>query len=408
MDMELIKIEGGICAPRGFTASGIHCGIRKNKEKRDLALIYSDSLCSAAAVYTQNKVKGAPILVTRKNIADGLAQAVICNSGNANTCNADGEEKAQMMCDIIAKELSITPENVIVASTGVIGQVLPIEPIQSHAHELAQTLSKEGSADAAEAILTTDTCRKEIAVSFELGGKECRIAGMAKGSGMIHPNMATMLCFLTTDVSIDPDMLKKALSLCVTDTFNMVSVDGDTSTNDMVSIMASGQAGNAMIDGEGLFFETFTEALLEVCRHLAKEVAADGEGASKALICTVEGAPTKDTARKIAKSVITSSLFKAAMFGSDANWGRVLCAIGYTDANFNIDKTRVTLSSCAGSILVCENAAGVEFSEEEAKVILSQKEITILIELFDGEEEATAYGCDLTYDYVKINGDYRT
>ena len=401
-------IAGGVCAPKGFKAAGVHCGIRRNRSKYDLALIVSDELASAAAVYTQNLVKGAPILVTQKHLENGYARAVIVNSGNANTCNANGIEIAEGMCALVREYTGIREEDVAVASTGVIGQPLSLQPISDGMQSLVDALSPDGSVDAANAIMTTDTLLKQFAVEFEVDGVLCSIGGIAKGSGMIHPNMATMLAFLTTDCAISPEMLREALLEDVQDSFNMVSVDGDTSTNDMVSIMASGQAGNIMIDGEGLFFETFTEALLEVCRHLAKEVAADGEGASKALICTVEGAPTKDTARKIAKSVITSSLFKAAMFGSDANWGRVLCAIGYTDANFNIDKTRVTLSSCAGSILVCENAAGVEFSEEEAKVILSQKEITILIELFDGEEEATAYGCDLTYDYVKINGDYRT
>lgn len=401
-------IAGGLCAPKGFQASGIHCGIRKNKEKKDLALVVSDVLCSAAAIYTQNKVKGAPIQITKKNLQNGKAQAVIANSGNANTCNADGEEKAQLMCDLCAKATGVCADDVIVASTGVIGQVLPIEPIRDAMPALVDALTKENSLDASEAILTTDTHRKEYAVAFSLDEKPCVIAGMAKGSGMIHPNMATMLCFLTTDAAIEPALLQKALKAVSDDTFNMVSVDGDTSTNDMVSILASGLAENAPITEEGEDYKTFCQALYILLEKLSKDIAGDGEGATRLLECVVTGAVDKKNAKVIAKSVITSSLFKAAMFGADANWGRVLCAIGYAEADLDITKVAVSFESRAGHIDVCKKGAGIDFSEEEAKKILLEDEIRILITLGDGEASATAWGCDLTYDYVKINGDYRT
>ncbi len=400
---------GGVCKAKGFYASGIHCGIRKNKEKPDLALVYSEVLCNAAAVYTQNKVKGAPIYVTQRNLKDGKAQAVIVNSGNANTCNADGEEKALRMCELTANALKINKSDVIVASTGVIGQVLPIEPIESGMAELANSLSNTGNSNAATAIMTTDTYKKEVIVSFKLSDIDCTIGGMAKGSGMIHPNMATMLCFLTTDVAITSELLQKALSEVVVDTFNMVSVDGDTSTNDMVSIMASGLSGNPIIDDEqSEEYRYFKKALYVILEELSKHIAKDGEGATKLLTCRVSGAEDKATARAVAKSVITSSLFKSAMFGQDANWGRILCAVGYADGEFDISKVFVKLSSEFGSVAVCADGAGVPFSEEQAASVLKSNEIDIDITLGDGNKSATAWGCDLTYDYVKINGDYRT
>ena len=405
--MAIEFIEGGVTASRGFQAAGIHCGIRKNKTKRDLAMIYSETICDTASVYTQNKVKGSPILVTKEHSKDGHAQAVIVNSGNANTCNADGVEKANRMCKAAADALHIREEDMIVASTGVIGQPLPIEPILEHMDELVQSLSENGSTQANEAILTTDTMVKEVAVQFMLDGKECHIGGISKGSGMIHPNMATMLGFLTSDVDIDYTILQKALGACVTDTFNMVSVDGDTSTNDMVTILANGAAGNHRITEENDDFKTFQDALMLVCQKLCRMIAKDGEGASKLLECRVVGIDTP-TARKIAKSIVTSSLTKCAFYGADANWGRILCAIGYCEGDFDISKTEVVLESKKGSILVCENGAGVAFSEEKAKEILLEDEIIIHVNMHVGEGSATAYGCDLTHEYVTINGDYRT
>lgn len=401
-------IEGGVTAAKGFTAAGIYCGIRKNKLKPDLALIYASVPCSAAAVYTQNLVKGAPILVTRKNIADGMAQAVICNSGNANTCNADGEEKAQMMCDAAAKELGIQPSDVVVASTGVIGQVLPIEPILTALPALAKALSTDCSASAAKAIMTTDTEVKNLAVELTIGGKTVHIGGIAKGSGMIHPNMATMLGFVTTDAAISPSALNAALHEAVEVSFNMVSIDGDTSTNDMVSVLASGLADNSKIEADTEDYKLFTEGLTTLCTALSRKVAKDGEGATKLLVCKVTGAKSKNDARLVSKSVICSSLFKAAMFGADANWGRVLCAIGYSNADTDINAVDVAFASKVGHIAVCKNGAGIDFDEAEAKKILTQDEINVNVTLHDGAFEATAFGCDLTYDYVKINGDYRT
>ncbi|MBE6574604.1 MAG: bifunctional ornithine acetyltransferase/N-acetylglutamate synthase [Ruminococcaceae bacterium] len=401
------QIKGGVCAAKGFSANGIHCGIRKNKTKRDLALIKSDVMANAAAVYTTNLVKGAPIAVTKENIADGKAMAVICNSGNANTCNKNGVEIARKMCDITANALGINTNDIVVASTGVIGQELDITPIADGIDELANGLG-DNSVNAAEAIMTTDTVLKEIAFSFTVGGKECKIGGIAKGSGMIHPNMATMLVFVTTDCAISSEMLKKALSNDVKYSFNMVSVDGDTSTNDMVSVLANGMAGNDEITEEGEDFETFKKALASVTRYLCRMIAKDGEGATKMLECKVDGAPTEEDATKIAKSVVCSSLFKSAMFGADANWGRVLCAIGYSTANIDVEKIDLSFASKAGKIDVCKDGYGIEFSEEIAKEILVCDEIQILISLKQGEYDATAWGCDLTYDYVKINGDYRT
>lgn len=401
-------INGGVCAPKGFKASGIHCGIRKNKTKRDLALIVSDCKASAAAIYTLNLVKGAPIYVTKDNIADGTAQAMICNSGNANTCNADGVEIATKMCEITAAATGVDAKDVIVASTGVIGQPLDITPIAEGMNQLVSELAYDNSENAAEAIMTTDTVKKEFAVSFELGGKECRMGGIAKGSGMIHPNMATMLVFITTDAAISPELLHKALYSDAQKSFNMISIDGDTSTNDMVSVMANGMAGNEMITEENEDFETFKAALAMITEKLCRAIAKDGEGATKLVECFVSGGKDWHTAKTVAKSVICSSLFKAAMFGADANWGRVLCAIGYSGADVDVTKIDVSFTSEKGTIEVCKDGAGVPFSEEIAKEILLCDEIKVNVNLNDGDTSAVARGCDLTYDYVKINGDYRT
>ena len=401
-------IEGGVCAAKGFTAGGVHCGIRKNHSKKDLALIFSAVPASAAAVYTTNLVKGAPLVVTKVHIANGIAQAVICNSGNANTCNANGIEIAETMSILTAEALGISPDDIIVASTGVIGQPLSIDPIAAALPALAAGLSVDGGKDAAAAIMTTDTVMKEIAVEFEVGGKICHIGGIAKGSGMIHPNMATMLVFITTDCAIAPDMLQKALSGDIANTFNMVSVDGDTSTNDMVTVLANGLAENEPITAEGDDFTAFMQALNTVTVDLCRKIAGDGEGATKLLECSVTGAKTEAAAKTVAKSIICSSLLKAAMFGADANWGRVLCAIGYSGADVDVNKVDVSFRSCGGQVDVCKNGAGIPFSEEIAKEVLLQKEIEILVGLNDGSGTATAWGCDLTYDYVKINGDYRT
>ena len=403
--MELIK--GGVCAAQGFTASGVHCGIRKNKSKRDLALILSETRASAAAVYTTNLVKGAPLVVTKMHLADGKAQAIICNSGNANTCNANGIEIAQQMASLTAGALNINKEDVVVASTGVIGQPLDITPIAKGMPELVGALGNNSDA-AAEGIMTTDTVMKEIAVSFEIGGVTCKIGGIAKGSGMIHPNMATMLVFITTDCAISSELLSKALSNDIQNTFNMVSVDGDTSTNDMVCVLANGKAGNAEITAEGDDFNTFMKALNTVTVHLCRMIAGDGEGATKLLECQVTGAADEQTAKTVAKSIICSSLTKAAMFGADANWGRVLCAIGYSGADVDVNKVDVSFISSKGEIPVCKDGAGIDFSEEKAKEILLEKEIVISVGLNSGDAAATAWGCDLTYEYVKINGDYRT
>ena len=401
-------ISGGVCAPIGFKAGGIHCGIRKNRVKRDIALIVSEVPASASAVYTSNLVKGAPIYVTQRNIADGIAQAAVCNSGNANTCNADGEDVAWQMCQLTAAATGLKAEDVIVASTGVIGQPLPIQPIADGMADLVASVHADGSQEAAEAIMTTDTKLKEVAVSFVAGGKTCKLGGIAKGSGMIHPNLATMLVFLTCDAAIAPAMLKKALADNVQDTFNMTSVDGDTSTNDMVCIMSNGMAGNEMISAEGEDYAAFCAALNEVTTTLCRAIAKDGEGATRLLTCYVTGGKTVRDAKLAAKSVVCSSLFKAAIFGADANWGRVLCALGYSGAQIDVKAVDVTFRSIKGEINVCSMGASVPFSEEKAKEILLEDEIDVLITLRDGDAAATAWGCDLTYDYVKINGDYRT
>ena len=409
--MDFKVIDGGVCAAKGFKASGVYCAIKENPTKKnDIALIVSDVMCSAAGVYTSNKVKGAPVIVTKKNLekSGGRAKAVIVNSKNANTCNADGEEKALKMCSLAADALGIKPEEVIVASTGVIGQVLPIEPVEKAVPQLVEKLSYTGNVEAATAIMTTDTVKKEYAVEFEIGGKTCHLGGMAKGSGMIHPNMATTLNFITTDCAVSAPMLQKALSEIVKITYNCLSVDGDQSTNDTCMLMSNGLAGNAEISAEGAEFDTFKAALYQVMANLTRMLAKDGEGATKLLTCICSSAPDLDTAIIVAKSVIRSPLFKCAMFGADANWGRVLCAIGYAEADFDINKVDVDLGSKAGRIAVCRNGAGVEFSEDEAKKILTEDEIEIYIELNQGNAQATAWGCDLTYDYVKINGDYRS
>lgn len=414
-------IDGGVCAAKGFRASGIYSGIKKamqpdrnesplGNEKNDLALIVSDTLCNAAAVYTQNKVKGAPILVMKKHLSatNGKAKALIANSKNANTCNADGVEKAEAMCQLTANQLGISKEEVLVMSTGVIGQILPIEPIEKALPALCEKLSENGGHEAAVAIMTTDTVSKEVAVEFEIDGKKCRLGGMAKGSGMIHPNMATTLNCITTDTAVSSELLQKALSDVVKITYNCLSVDGDQSTNDTCLVMASGIAGNSEITEENDNYKIFRQALYIVMMNLTRMLAKDGEGATKLLECTVSGAKNLDTAIIVAKSVVCSPLFKCAMFGADANWGRILCAVGYAPVEFDIEKVDVTIASNAGSIDVCKNGAGIPFSEEEAKKVLLEDEIQIFVSIGDGEASATAWGCDLTYDYVKINGDYRS
>lgn len=415
--MNFKVIDGGICASKGFKASGIYCGIKRPandtpeaKHKNDICIFVSDTVCNTAAVYTQNKVKGAPILVTKKNLekSGNKSIAVIANSKNANTCNADGIEKAEAMCELLAKELNIPKEQVIVASTGVIGQILPIEPIKTGIPKLIKELDYNKNIEAATAIMTTDTVKKEYAVEFEIDGVKCHLGGMAKGSGMIHPNMATTLNFITTDCSISSNLLQEALSEIVKITYNCLSIDGDTSTNDIVSLMANGMADNKEITSHGTDFDTFKSALYEVMANLTRMLAKDGEGATKLIECITSGAKDKDTAITVAKSVVCSSLFKAAIFGEDANWGRILCAVGYAQADFDINKVDVDLKSKNGIISVCKNGSGIEFSEEKASEILSADEIYVLINLNDGSENATAWGCDLTYDYVKINGDYRT
>lgn len=406
--MDFTFIDGGVTAAKGFQASGIHCGIRKNRDKKDLALLVSDRPAASAAVYTKNLVIGAPCTVTKQHLENNTARAIICNSGIANTCAFDGVEKANAMCELTAKALGIAADDVLVASTGVIGPSINLEPIERGIPALAAALSSEGHTDAAEAIMTTDTVKKEFALRFKLGGKTCTIGGMAKGSGMIAPNMATMLCFVTTDAAVDGSLLKDALTEVADDTFNMMSVDGDTSTNDMLILMANGAAGNQPIKGKNADFEVFAAALRALCKKICRTLAADGEGATKLLECRVSGGASKRDAKRIAGSVINSSLLKAAMFGADANWGRVLCAIGYSGANVDVKGVNVTFRSQAGSVDVCKNGAGIEFSEETAKKVLSEKEIVIDIALSDGNAEATAWGCDLSYEYVRINGDYRS
>ena len=403
-------VDGGVCAAKGFVANGINCGLNSDKNKNDLGMVYSSTVCNAAAVYTQNKVKGAPILVTKEHLkaTGGKAMAVVVNSKNANPCNADGVEKAERICELAADALGIDADMIINASTGVIGQIIPIEPFEEHMKELAGGLSADGNDKAANAIMTTDTVDKQVAVEFTLGGKTCRLGGMAKGSGMIHPNMATTLNFITTDVAISADMIQKALSEIVKVTYNCLSIDGDTSTNDTLSVMANGLAGNEEIVTENDDYVIFKKALYIVMECMTMMLASDGEGASKMLECTVSGAPDQDTAIIVAKSIIRSPLTKCAMFGEDANWGRILCAIGYAEADFDIDKVDVDLESEKGIVEVCRNGSGIPFSEEKASEVLSEDDIYINVNLNQGEASAKAWGCDLTYDYVKINGDYRS
>jgi len=405
--MNINIIPGGVCAAQGFTANGVLCKIKPSRETPDLALVLSEVPASAAAVYTQNLVQGAPITVTKAHLQNGQAQAIIVNSGNANTCNADGPAIAKAMCQLVQEHTGIAAGDVIVASTGVIGQPLPIAPIQNGMAALTAGLSRK-SDTAALAIMTTDTFQKEAAVEFELGGKLCRLGGMAKGSGMIHINMATMLAFITTDAAVAPAVLSQLLKECCDNTLNMVSVDGDTSTNDMCCILANGMAGNAEITAPSKDLDTLRAALMQVLTELARMLARDGEGATKLLECRVNGAKTTKDARLAAKSVISSSLVKSAMFGADANWGRELCALGYSGADIDVTGVSVSFRSSAGEIAVCEHGAGIAFCEDLAAKILAESEIVIDIGLTDGTASATAWGCDLTYDYVKINGDYRT
>ena len=399
------KIHESIPFPRGFTAAGVHCGIRKNRTKNDLSLIVCEKLCDAAAVYTTNKVKGAPLYVTQEHLRDGKARAVICNSGNANTCNVDGVERANEICGLLAKELSIAPEEIVIASTGVIGDM---DPVYRGVPMLVSRLSEDGATDAALGIMTTDSRPKQLSFRFELDGRECRIGAIAKGSGMINPNMATMLCFITTDVDIDGAMLQAALTEVVGETFNMISIDGDTSTNDMVTVLASGLAGNSRIQDKGESYRTFVTAMTELCADMARAIATDGEGATKLLECTVSGADTKEAAKTCAMAVINSPLVKTAMFGEDANWGRILCALGYSGADFDVDSVGIILRSVTGSVTVAQNGRGTPFDEDEAKKVLSAGTIVIDVSVGSGPCSATGYGCDLTYDYVRINGDYRT
>jgi glutamate N-acetyltransferase/amino-acid N-acetyltransferase len=402
-------IDGSVTSPLGFTAQGVCASIKpSNTTKRDLALIYCEKPCTAAAVFTKNLVKSSTIKVTQSHLANGVAQAVIVNSGNANACNANGIEIAEKMCAVAADTLGVNADDVIVASTGVIGQPLPIEPVIKGAAQMKGKLSKEGGTNAAEAIMTTDTVKKEWAFELTLGGKKVTVGGIAKGSGMIHINMGTTLSFVTTDAAISAEMLSCALKEAVDDSYNMVSVDGDTSTNDTLAIMASGLAGNAEICEKNEDYTTFVNALTLAFKAVAKKLAADGEGASKLIICKVNGAKTKKDAVTISKSIICSSLVKAAMFGADANCGRILCAVGYSGAEVDVDKIDVAYKSAKGEILVCKDGLGLAFDEDKAKEILLENEIDILVNLGDGSGQAEAYGCDLTYDYVKINGDYRT
>ncbi len=403
-------ISGGVTAAKGFKASGVHAGVKagSSPDKNDLAMILCDVEAAAAGVYTMNRVKAAPIYVTMEHLEDGVARGIIANSGNANACAPMGHENAVKMCQAAAAATGLRAEDFIVCSTGVIGVPLNVGVIEEACPKLASLLSREGSMDAASAIMTTDTVPKEIAVSVEIGGKEVRLGGIAKGSGMIHPNMGTMLCFLTTDCSITPDLLHSALYDTVKVTFNRVSVDGDTSTNDTAVILANGQAGNELIDWKSEDYDLFADALKYVCTELARKIAGDGEGATKLISCTVSGSRSDEAAEKLAMEVIKSSLVKAAMFGADANWGRVLCAMGYSRAPFRPEYVDVTFASAAGEILVCQHGEGLPFDEDKAKEILSQPEVEIRVHVGEGEHTVTAWGCDLTYDYVKINGDYRT
>ncbi len=406
----LKEISGGVCAAQGFQAAGIHCGVKASSspDKNDLALILSQKECTAAATYTLNRVKAAPLYVTMDHLENGVAWGVVANSGNANACCPMSHENAEAMCAAAAQATGRNPEDFVVASTGVIGQTINIGVIEAGMPALAAKLNSDGSDAASNAILTTDTVKKEIAVSFTAGGKEVKLGAIAKGSGMIHPNMGTMLCFITTDCAITHEMLEDALRETVTRTFNRVTVDGDTSTNDMCVVLANGMAGNPLIEWKDEDYAVFLEALQYICRYLARTIAGDGEGASKLVTCKMTGARSEESAERLSKAVVGSSLVKAAMFGSDANWGRVLCAMGYSKAPFRPEHVDVSFQSQAGSILVCQQGDGVAFDEDLAKKILSEKEVVIAVDLHEGDESAECWGCDLTYDYVKINGDYRT
>ncbi len=399
-------IEGGVCAAKGFKAGAMRCGIRKSQTKKDLAMILSDCECNAAAVYTTNRVKAAPILLTKEHLANGKARAVIVNSGNANACAPFGMENARREAAAAARALGVETEDVIVASTGVIGQTLNVEAIEEHAGSME--MKYDNSMAAAEAIMTTDTKVKTIAVEFEAGGTVCHMGGICKGSGMIHPNMGTMLAFITTDCAITAEQMQKALLDEARITFNRVTVDGDTSTNDMCALLSNGMAGNAEIAAEGADYTAFREALHTITEDLARKIAGDGEGASKLMTCSVSGAADEETAERLAKSICSSSLVKAAMFGSDANWGRVLCAMGYSGAPFDTEAVTVEFASKEGCVAVCEQGRGLDFDEDLAKRILSQEEVEIRVTLKEGGGAVTCWGCDLTYDYVKINGDYRS
>ena len=418
------QITGGVTAPKGFTASGVHCGVKKGKGdgnqpaasgmpevlagKKDLALIVSEQPCAAAAVYTMNRVKAAPIYVTMDHLENGEAQAVVVNSGNANACAPNSHEHAEEMCVLAAGATGLKPEDFVVASTGIIGQELNMKAIEKGIPEAAAALSSDGSGAAAEAIMTTDTVKKELAFTCSIGGKTVTLGAIAKGSGMIHPNMGTMLCFITTDCAITQELLQEALHEIVPRTFNRVTIDGDTSTNDMCVVLANAMAGNPLIEWKDDGYTVFTKTLHHLCEQLSRAIAADGEGASRLITCTVKDARSEESAERLSKAVVGSSLVKAAMFGADANWGRVLCAMGYSKAPFRPEFVDVTFSSAVGDILVCKDGAGVDFDEEAAKSILSQDEVVIRVDLHEGEYQATCWGCDLTYDYVKINGDYRT
>lgn len=401
-------ILGGVCAPIGFSANGIHAGMRKNKSKKDLSLIVSEELCTAAATYTQNKVKGAPLIVTKQHLKNGRARAIICNSGNANTCNSNGIELANEVCALAAKELGLKEDDIIVASTGVIGQPMSIDPFKDHMKELVKGLNVDGSHDACYGIMTTDTQPKEYAVEFKLGNAKCHIGAIAKGSGMIHPNMATMLGFITTDLNISKELLNKALKSVIPDTFNMISVDRDTSTNDTVLLLANGLAGNDEIVKEDEDYQTFKEALYYVNEYLAKCIASDGEGATKLLEVNVNGAKDVKQAKVVAKSVCTSPLVKTAIFGNDANWGRLLCAMGYSGEEFDPYQVDLYIESEFGNLKLVENGMATDYSEEFATKILSSDYVKTNIEMKIADAKATAWGCDLTYDYVKINADYRS
>ncbi len=406
------RIDGGACAAKGFRAGGVHCGVKAGSDsaKRDLAMILSDKECSVAAVYTTNRVKAAPLYVTMEHLEEGVCRGIIANSGNANACAPRSHENAEEMCTMAATATGLRAQDFVVASTGVIGQDIDLAPIQAGLPGLVKSLSADaaGSDAAAQAIMTTDTVKKEAAVQFELGGKSVTIGAIAKGSGMIHPNMGTMLCFITTDCAITSDLLQDALHEIVPRTFNRVTVDGDTSTNDMCVVLANGMAGNEQVEWKDENYVIFRDALHAVCEQMARSIAADGEGASRLITCTVHHARGEDNAERLAKAVVGSSLVKAAMFGTDANWGRVICAMGYSKAPFRPEFVDIRFTSAAGTVAVCEKGAGLPFDEALAKKVLTQDEVIIDVSLNEGEAQATCWGCDLTYDYVKINGDYRT